>query len=737
MRHPLVYQLEVGGFGFQVRRVVGTEELSRPWRLELAFTLDPQTMRGEPEDFEPDGVLKQVGVLSLRRGGALERRLQGLVTEVELSASISGHPEVTVVLEPRFALLRHRKDVRSHRNRSVPAIAREVAEALGVDVELRLRESYPTRPYSVQWRESDLDYVSRLLEDEGIFYFFTEGDTLVLGDHPSAYDAPGLAMPFRAAAGVSQNEDAVHALGERAAVTAGKVTLRDWNTEHPNLDMDVSHPTAVDFGPEWYDFPGEYEEPGEGKRKARLHAEALDRSAAAIVGRSSAASLRPGATFLLTEAPEDRETGELVVRKVSHAWTREAAGFEVAFEADRADVTFRPARTTHVPRIMNPLTGIVCTSGEDIQCDAFGRVKVHFPWDRVRPYDDDCSHWIPVVQDNTGGSSAIPRKDWEVVCHFLEGDPDRPIVLGRVYNGDDVFREKLPHAKTRSALTSLASPGRETGNEIRFEDAAGAEQIFLRAPKDMNVAVGNDQTQAIGNQNVSVVGHDESVHVGGNATWKVGSNHAPSVGHDQSWHVAGNRSLKVGAGDTRAVGGDHRLTIGGEHVQKVYSDVNYAAESLKETIAGRLREQFKEKHTTAVGGPMDLVVEGSLTQTSKSGKMEQATGNRTETIAAGHAIDADGELQLRCFTERTSTVSGAIEAKVGKILVLTGAKEHRQHSKSASWSGSASVTLVVADEGRSSTVMLKDGVVSIRTDGAVTIDVSGTADHGADAAKQS
>lgn len=737
MKDPLVYQVAVAGFAFQVRAVTGFEELSRPWRIELAFSLDPQTMLGDPDAFDPDVVIKQDAVLSLERGGAVVRTVRGIVTDAELSVSATGHPEVGLVLEPRASLLRHRRDVRSHRNLTVPEIAKEVAEALGVKVETRLRESYPKRPYSVQWRESDLDYVSRLLEDEGIFFYFTADDALVLGDHPSAYTPTGLALPFRDAAGLNQNEDAVHELGARASVTAGKVTLRDWNTEHPNLDMDVSHPTRVDFGPEWYDFPGEYEEPGEGKRKARLHAEAFDCAAAAVVGRATAGGLLPGHTFVVSEAPPGAESGELVVRRVTHSWERTKAGFEIAFEAERADVVFRPARQTDVPRIMNPLTGIVCTNGEDIHCDHFGRVKVHFHWDRIRPYDDDCSHWIPVLQDNTGGSSAIPRKGWEVVCHFLEGDPDRPIVLGRVYNGDDVFQEKLPHAKDRSSLTSLASPDRRTGNEIRFEDAAGLERLFVRAPKDMNVVVGNDQTQSIGNAATSMVENDETVSIGGDASWKIGDTTQPTVGGNQTWSVSGDRTRKVGLGDVSTIGGDHELIVGGDHEQKVFADVNYAAGELEETIGGKLAEEFKEKHSTQFRTTMELTIGGAFEQQAKSSKMEQTTRDRTETVTGSHTVKADEEYQLRCFTERQTTVSGSLEARAGETLTLTGAELHRQSSATASWEGSADVTLVVSDgSGPESSIVLGAGVITIRTGGDVSIDVSGVAEHAASAATQ-
>jgi type VI secretion system secreted protein VgrG len=740
MEHPLLYNLEVGAFAFRVREIEGTEHLSQAWRLRVKFALDPHTMRGVPAAFDPDAVIKEEATISMERHDVPVRRLTGVVTEVELYASLSGFPEVDLVIEPRLALLKHRRDVRIHRNLTVPQIVTEVCQALGVKIDNRLQDAYPNRPYSVQWRETDYDYVMRLLEDEGIYYFFAEGDVMVLGDRSAGYDElpGGTALPFRHEAGANLQVDAVHRIGTRAAVTPGRVTLRDWNTEHPSLDMDVGHPTAVPFGPEWYDHPGEYEEPGEGQRKARLSAEAMDRAAAAVVGRSTCGRLYPGALFDLVDAPPGASGGRHVVRRIDHRWNDEETSFELSFEADPGDVVYRPPRTTYVPRIHNPHTGIVCTNGEDIQCDHFGRVKIHFHWDRLRPYDDDCSHWIPVLQDNTGGSSAIPRKGWEMVVHYLEGDPDRPIVVGRVYNGDDVFREKLPHAKDRSSLTSATSPTRDTANEIRFEDAAGLQRIFMRAPLDMNIRVAGDQTSRVGNNNTRVVENDESVQIGGNATWDIGGRCEPSVGNNQKWEVTGNRSKKVGKGDSCAVGGDHELKITGNHEQKVFADVNYGSDNLKETLKAGVTEKYKQKHTTEIGGEMTFSIGAAYEIKAKAGFTEQNTKDRTETIGAAHSVKADREIQQRCDRVRSTTVSGSLGGKCPNHLTLTGAQQMKMHSKTATWHADGELHLVVKNQesGNESYVSLKNGVFHIKAVNNVTIDISGSADQGASKSKQ-
>ena len=749
--HPLTYRIEGASWGFLIREIEGTEQLSRAWRLHAKFKLDHQTMTGIAADFDPDDVIKHTATIVLERDGLVVRRIQGVVMECELSATMTGAPEIEMVVEPRLGLLQHRRDVRIHRNLDVPQIVTEVCQALGVKIDNRLIGSYPNRPYCVQWRETDYDYVNRLLEDEGIFYYFRDGDVMVLGDSPKAYeDVPGdKILPFKHEAGLNLNVDAVHELGSRARLTAGKVTLRDWNTEHPSLDMDVSHDTALPVMPEWYDYPGEYEEPAEGTRKAALHAEAFDRQAAAIIGKSTCGRLYPGCTFTLVDAPVGAQGGGHVVRKVEHVWHDQMAGFSNAFEADPDDVIYRPARATHVPRIFNPHTGFVCTNGEDIHCDHFGRTKIHFHWDRLRPHDDDCSHWIPSLQDNTGGSSAIPRKNWEMVVHYLEGDPDRPIIVGRVYNGDDVFQEKLPYAKDRSSLTSQTSPDRASANEVRFEDAKGMERILTRAPKDMKIRIASDQNIGVGNTNSEMVENDETISIGGDAEWTIGDKYTPTVTNNQNWEVVGNRTKKVGASDNNMVGGNHELKVGGNFESKVHSDVNYSADNLKEIFEKNLTEKYKTKHSTTIGGTMKLTIGAALDQVTQVGKSEQNTQDRTEHVKGSHRIESlENEVQMRYDTTRNTTVQGSVRASCMDSLTLVGSNLMRTKSGSAAWKAGVDITLVVsdashggksekvADGANESYVMLKDGQIKIKAMNKVLIDIAQTNNQGSDVATQ-
>lgn len=721
---PLRYWIDLGKFTFDVREINGREEISRPFRLEAKFVIDDPAF-----EFDPDDVVKQEVVVRMERDGLI-RRIQGVVTDVVLAAAVRGAPEVTIVVEPRFVILRHRRDYRLFRDKTAPEIVSEVVQALGVKIELRLRDAYERRPYCVQFRETDYDFVNRMLEDEGIFYYFLDNDTMVLGDSPAAYETitgkPEL--PFRAGQGTDMNEDAVFGLGNRAALTPGKVTLRDWNTEHPSLNMDVSAPTQVPGGPEWYDYPGEYLEPAGGARKARLMAEAEACAAAAFRGGTTTGRIVPGAIFKLVEAPAGSKDGGYVVTAVDHRWHRDKEGFKNHFEALEEQIIFRPARETYVPRILNPVTGTVTTpAGQDIHCDAMGRVKVHFHWDRLFPYDDTCSHWIPVLQDNTGHSCAIPRVGWEVLVHFLEGDPDRPVVLGRVYNDEDPFTEKLPAAKTRSGLKSMNSPGRMGTNEIRFDDLAGSETIFVHAEKDQNINIANNKTENVLNNENTTVKNDESITIGNDATWKVGAHHSNIVKGNQTWDVSGDRTRTVSKSDTATVDGNRTMTIGGSHEREIYFDDATSAKNMEEEITGDVTEKFKVGHLTEIGKELKLTVNSSYMETAEDSKNEGTGVKRTETIKGKSFTEAGAEMKMRVNKTRTTTVSGMVTVKATKMITLTGAEKFSTHSPSALFNGATDITLQVGK----TVIMLKDKLIKITAPNSISFLVSSTNNQGA------
>jgi len=343
------YWLELCGRKYRVRNLKGHEGMSTPFRFVLEFVAD------EHDPLDPVVAIRTPTTLELVHLDREERHITGIVTDI----SRNHDHEVRVVLEPTLALLRHRQDIRLFRNKTAPDIAAEVMRGLGVAVEQRLSESYKVRPYTVQFRETDLDFAHRLLEDEGVHYFITEDDVVVFGDSTGAYDPTVGIFRFRHDSGMGTDQHPITEIGARGTMTAGKVTLRDFNPEHPRLNMDVSAAGPTKDGVEYYDYPGEYEEPSEGQRKANVRAEAWRCQHHRVGGISWSARFRPGVVFETYDTPSYAFDGEYVTTRITHDWRLDAKGYSVKFEALPASVVYRPPVVTPAPVQTNPLTGFV------------------------------------------------------------------------------------------------------------------------------------------------------------------------------------------------------------------------------------------------------------------------------------------------------------------------------------------------------------------------------------------
>jgi type VI secretion system secreted protein VgrG len=724
---PLSYVVRFGQHVYTAREVVGEERLSAPFRFECRFLL------GRHESIDPDEVVSLDATVEMERNGT-ERIVTGVVSDVWINATASGVPDLTVVIEPRLAMLRFREDIRLFREKTAVEIVKDVLAGHGIVPELRLVDTYVTRHYCVQIRESDLAFVSRLLEDEGIFYFFTEEGTMVLGDRVSAYDAiPGDPdLPFRPGLGMDGNHDHVGEIGARARYLPGKVSLRDFNPEHPSLSMDVEAKGPTEGGPEHYDFPGEYELPPQGETKVKKRAEALRCASLVHTGRSFTARLAPGRTFDLSLAPAGVEDGGYVVTGVQHDFDVRREGFSVGFDALRSDVLFRPMMETPVPTINDPVTGLVTgPPGEDIHCDMYGRVKVHFHWDRLFPFDDTCSYWIPVLQDNTGHSASIPRIGWEMLVHFLEGDPDRPVVVGRVYNPEDPPHLMLPINKTRSVIKSLTSPREQKRddsgtNEIFFEDLQKNEFIQYQAQKDQNVVIGRDKTETVLLNQQSSIERDEKVGIGANNLVTIGKHLMHQVKQDQTHSVGGNRKVSVSEADQETVGGTRTMTVGGMHYRRIGSDdTSMAEERYTETVGGVAMEASLKDNTNTGTKVSLLVVGGAHVEIAKNDKNEGVGKARAEAIGGAYMVNAGGEIGLRANKMRATTITGPLRVKSAKEMTLVGREKFLSESLSAKFTGPDGIHLKVGD----SQVILKDGALQLDTKD-IKLTIGGTNDQG-------
>lgn len=555
-----------------LRHMTGREEVSRAFRFELdllAEALDIDRARGSEAH------------VALRDEYGHVRHVWGVVEQASVFAGES--EELTryrLHLVPRPYLLALRHGFRIFQDMAVPEIARRVFEDAGLPPGLfdwtAARGRYRTREYTVQYDESEWDFVCRLLEEEGIFFSFRHdeaGHVMVLAeDSTTAAALEPSELAYVEARGLRGADVQVWDWQDGAAAAVSKVTLHDYNMQKPKLPMlcTKEHPEPIAL--ECYEPAAHYELPAEGARlaEARLEEQRAARHTASAL--TSALYVQPGRLFSLVNHPTTR--GEFFVVAAGLEFRRDAEGRGAAHVAVRAlpkAARFRPARSTPRPRIVGLQTARVTgPAGKEIHCDELGRIKVQFHWDRLGELDDKSSCWIRVVQPHTTGAILIPRVGWEVIVEFLEGDPDRPVCFGRLYNPMHRSPYSLPGEKTVTGHKSNSSPGAKGVNEVRMDDAAGRQLVAIGGHADICIQAANNKVEKVGNNAGRTVGAARSAHVGGSETIAVKGarnelvvgSHTQAIGASRSITVSGTSAEEIAGGQTLTVGGGESLHVG-------------------------------------------------------------------------------------------------------------------------------------------------------------------------------
>ncbi|KFE70570.1 type VI secretion system Vgr family protein [Hyalangium minutum] len=637
----------------------GREELSRAFSFTVELAAVGQAA------IQPREMLGQKGVLALHDvvNGA-SRFVHGIIGRVESLGERQGLMRYRALLVPEFWKLRHVRRSRIFQQKSVPEIVQQVLEEAGLSHGGSLDGSYAPRDFCVQYRESDFDFVSRLLESEGIFFFFEhteDAHTLMLGDGTGAHTPiPGEArLPFRGALGTEVSEEHVLGLERVARVQPGAVVLRDFDFVRPSLDL-TANKEASNVGTELevYDYPGKYEDPGAGKNLSKVRLEEHRQDAERCEGESSSVRMVPGCTFTLTEHPDAAFEGDYLLVAVEHSGGHHA--YRSRFHALPAAVPFRPPRLTPAPVIAGAQTAIVVgPSGEEIHTDEHGRIKVRFHWDREAPGDDRSSCWIRVSQAWAGagwGALYLPRIGQEVIVRFLEGDPDRPLVVGSVYNGENPPPVPLPDEKTKSTLRSSSSPGGGGFNELRFEDAAGTEFIALHGQKDWEIQAENDKTQRIGGF--------EDLTVAGNRTQSVQGNQILAVQQEDVRKIQGNQSLTVMGNRTTDISGDHHEDVANAQSITV-------AQVLKLDVAMASMENVAAAKALTVGGAYSVAVGLGFNEAVIGLKAEQVGGSFIEVVQLDREEKVDGDRSSKIFGEFKTAIPEELKVEIGKDLTET------------------------------------------------------------------
>ena len=551
---PLFTFDAAAGGELRVVRFFGRESLSGLFEFHLELA-------GGEVDLA--AIVDTPGVLKID-GLEAPRFVSGVISSFEYVGQSRHLQLYEAQLVPWIWRLQHRHDCRIFQDQNTPDIIRSVLTTAGLSTEgfcFDLLGEYAPRNYCVQYRESDLAFLCRLMEEDGIYYFFEHSankHVLVMADHPGAHlPIPGPpVLWFNPPGGMVADREHIHdfRFGER--VRPGKVSLRDFNLHKPGLPME-----AMDFAKaraelEVYQYPGEYQDPGQGgshqgKSQAKLRLEALHAHRRVGSGSSDCPRLTAGHTVKMLGHPRHDLDGEYRITQVNHAGNQpqaldqDAAGefsYSNEFTVTERAQPFRAEPMTPRPVMRGLQTAtVVGPEGEEVYTDEHGRVKVQFHWDRKDLHDQTSSCWVRVSQlwaGNGWGTMFIPRIGHEVLVDFIEGDPDRPVITGRVYHGDNKPPYPLPADKTKTTIKSDSSIGGGGFNELRFEDHKGQEEVFLHAQKDWNTFILNCMTETVGASRTSSVGAAETVNVGAARTVNVATSDATTVGVEHTVTMA-------------------------------------------------------------------------------------------------------------------------------------------------------------------------------------------------------
>ncbi len=637
---PFRLKTQLGDDALLLESYTGSERISAPFRFLLRVLSPDATI-------DMRGLLSKPGVISIKLDDdETERHIHGNFSRVKLLEwGDDGMAAYELEMVPWFWFMHHFFDSRIFQHKTAPQIIEQVFKDRGyTDYKLALQGSFPEREYCVQFRETDFNFISRLMEEEGILYYFEQSadkHTMVLTNANSSlavcpHKAKAQFMP---ASGGHLNEDTVATIEEEFAVGTKKASVNDYDFEKPKtgLHATLSGGSAGEVG-EWYDHPGKYTTKGDGDRYARIRLEEREAANLTVRGQGNCLGFECGFRFTLEEHFRPDVNQEYVLTSVEH-WAQNTSyrsgdgteyEYQNTFEAIPFSVPYRPPRLARKPVVHGNETALVVgKSGEEIWTDKYGRVIVQFYWDREGKRDEKSSCWIRVASGWAGkgwGMVNIPRIGQEVVVSFLDGDPDRPLIIGSVYNADQTVPYALPGEQAKCLLKSMSTKGGGGFNEIRMDDTKGSEQFFVHAEKDMHERVKDSRYTIVvdGSEHV-IIGKDQLIKVKG----------------DDHFHVMGDQNEKVGGTLSQQMGMDLQQKVGMNHAVDAGMEIHLKA-GMNVVVEAGLSLTLKVGGNFVNIGPTGVTIVGTMVLINSGGAAGSGSGcSPTAPTDPTEAVNAD------------------------------------------------------------------------------------------------
>jgi type VI secretion system secreted protein VgrG len=632
------------------------EGISEPYAVNAALASTSQ--------IQYDDVIQKEALLTIA-GAEADRYFHGIVRKFEHTGKNGLKYLYQAEIVPFLQLLSLEKDCRIFQNKDVQKIVADIFQESGIPsdrYEFRLKNKDHLRKFCIQYRETDMDFVCRLLQEEGIFYFFEHSKdkhVMVFGNDTVNYKPieGNQEVTFKPASGLNPEKESISYVDFSRRLRPGTYTHTNYNFKKPSVDLETKE-KGKDGNPqkfEIYDYPGQYGKEDQGKKLAKIRLEEGKALAEQANGNSTCPRLLPGFTFKL-EGHDFRDFNrEYLLVGVSHsgqqpqtleeqAGSSAGANYSNNFLAIPSTVTYRPLRTIEKPYVRGLQTAtVVGPKGEEIYTDEWGRVRVQFHWDRLGKNDEKSSCWLRTAQAWGGGgwgSQFIPRVGDEVLVDFIEGDPDWPIIVGSVYNEANQPLYDLKNNKTQSGIKTRSYPDGPGFNELRFEDKKGEEHVYLQGEKDWNILIKNDKGQN--------VGHDETLSVANNRTKSVGVNQSESIGANKEIQVGANHTETIGSNMSLSVGSNQSVTVGGtktETVTLASAETVGGAKAL--TVGGALAFTVAGAMNTAVG--LAQAEEVGLIKKTMVGKSYDITAGDSFKITCGRSsiqLNKDGTIEI-------------------------------------------------------------------------------------------